>query len=90
MPPGPIDPTPLLSGLVERRIVVAAKDVVYVRGIFEASDGVAAVYSVAGGDLTLAATPSRVAELDQILADLACELGADMLTEASTAPHISK
>lgn len=87
MPPGPIDPEPLLAGLVARRVIVSAKDVVYVRGIFEASDGVAAVYSVSGGDLTLAATPSRIAELDQILGDLKRELGSEMQLEQSVRLH---
>ena len=80
----PIDLTPLLGpGLVLRKVVVPSQDVVYVRGIFEASCGVAVVYSISGGDLTIAATESRVAELERLLADLQAELGPTMLIQRS-------
>ncbi len=64
---------------VTRRVVVTPKDVVYVRGILEASDGVAAVFSEAGGDLTFVCSPSRVHELDELLRDLKEELAAAWL-----------
>ncbi len=64
--------------MVVRHVLVDRADVVYVRGIFEASDGVAAVYSISGGDLTFATTPSRATELDRLLADLKQELGASL------------
>ena len=60
--------------LETRRIFVQAKDVVYVKGILEGYGGVAAVFAQHGGDLTLAAPASRIAELDQLLADLSCEI----------------
>jgi len=61
--------------MVVRRVVIPKRDVVFVRGVFEASDGVAFVYSLSGGDLTIVSTPSREAELDAMLADLRRELG---------------
>ena len=66
------------SSMVIRHVVVAERDVVYFRGIFEASCGVATVFSEKGGQLTVAALPSRAVELDQMLADLRVELGATM------------
>jgi len=69
-----VDPTH-----VTRRVVVEAQHVVYVRGILEASDGVAAVFSEAGGDLTFVSSPSRVSELDELLQDLKAELGSAWL-----------
>lgn len=64
-----VDPTH-----VTRRVVVAAEQVVYVRSILEANNGVAAVYSESGGDLTLVTTPCRLIELEQLLIDLRLEL----------------
>ena len=62
--------------LVTRNVRVRARDVVYVKGIFEASEGLGALFAERGGDLVIAAHPSRVAELDELLADLADEIGA--------------
>lgn len=62
-------------GMVTRRLVVRAKDVVFVKGIVEAHDGLAHVFAERGGDLTLAAPPDREAELDALVRDLARELG---------------
>jgi hypothetical protein len=50
------------------------RDVVYVKSIFEANLGVAAMFSEGGGELTLAAPHCRVGELDELLADLCAEL----------------
>lgn len=69
-----IDPTH-----VTRRVVVDAAHVVYFRAILEANNGVAAVYSESGGDLTLVTSPCRSAELDDLLLDLKRELGAAWL-----------
>ncbi len=68
---------PLLGeGLVARSMRVRAEDVVYVKGIFEASEGLGALFAERGGDLTVAAHESRVQELDLLLDDLAHEIGA--------------
>jgi len=61
-------------GLAVRRLVVRAKDVVFVKGVVEAHDGLAHVFAESGGDLTLASAPDREAELDQLARDLAREL----------------
>jgi hypothetical protein len=70
--------TPLANvneGMVTRRLVVRAKDVVFVKGIVEAHDGLAHVFAESGGDLIIAAPPDREAELDALVADLAREVG---------------
>ena len=53
-----------------------ARDVVFFKGIMEASEGLAAVFAEHGGDLTVAAPESRASELDAILDELCAELGA--------------
>jgi len=64
------------EGMVTRAIVIAAEDVVFLKGIVEAHDGVAQVFGERGGELVLAAPAARAGELDAILADLCVELGA--------------
>ena len=63
------------EGMVTRRLVVRAKDVAFLKGIVEAHDGLAQVFSERGGDLILAAPTDRERELDAIVRDLARELG---------------
>jgi len=73
----PVAIAPLLGeGLVARRVVVAARDVVYVKGILEASEGLGALFAERGGDLVVAAPRSREAALDEVLGDLRDEVGA--------------
>jgi hypothetical protein len=57
--------------MITRTLVVRAVDVVFVKGIVEASEGLAQVFAEHGGDLTLAAPEGREAELDELLAELA-------------------
>lgn len=64
----------LHEGMVVRKLVVRAKDVVFVKGIVEAHDGLAHVFAESGGDLELAAPPDREKELDELVRDLAAEL----------------
>jgi hypothetical protein len=64
------------SGMVTRAIVVRAADVVLLKGIVEAHDGIAQVFAEHGGDLVLAAPASREAELEDLVVDLCRELGA--------------
>ena len=61
--------------MTTRRLVVRAKDVAYLKGIVEAHEGLAQVFAEAGGDLTLAAPVGREAELEELVRDLAVELG---------------
>lgn len=63
------------DGMVTRRLVVRAPDVVFVKGVVEAHDGLAQVFAEHGGDLTIASHASREAELDELVRDLAVELG---------------
>jgi hypothetical protein len=69
-------PALLDDDLVARRVSVLARDVVFVRGLFEASEGLGALFAESGGELILACPRSRVAELDELLADLVTELSA--------------
>jgi hypothetical protein len=64
------------SDLVTRRVRVRAEDVVFVKGIFEASEGLGAMFAERGGELVVAAHTSRASELDELLHDLAVEFGA--------------
>ncbi len=64
------------AGLFARRVNVRPPDVVYVKGILEASEGLGLVFAERGGDLVIAAPPDRQADLDELLADLVTEIGA--------------
>jgi hypothetical protein len=69
----------LLSELLDpafttRRLTVKNEDVVFVKGIFEASEGLCAMFAEHGGELTVLAPISRAQELDAVLNDLAVEL----------------
>jgi hypothetical protein len=78
-----------LGGLVARRVRVPAREVVFVKGVIEASEGVAVVFADHGGDLTIATLPSQKDELDRILQDLESETGAllDHPLPASSTPR---
>ena len=71
----PVPPC-LGEGLVTRRVVMRARDVVFFKGIVEASEGLAAVFAEHGGDLIVAAPEARAAELDAVLDELCVELEA--------------
>jgi hypothetical protein len=71
----PVEPR-VGEGLVVRRVVMRAKDVVFFKGVLEASEGLAAVFAERGGDLTVAAPQERARELDEVLDALCAELGA--------------
>jgi hypothetical protein len=45
--------------MVVRRVVLRAPDVVFLKGVIEASEGLAAVFAESGGDLTIAAPAER-------------------------------
>jgi hypothetical protein len=64
------------DGMVVRRVLLRARDVVFFKGIVEASEGLAAVHAERGGDLLVAAPADRAGELDSLLQVLASELGA--------------
>jgi hypothetical protein len=56
-------------------VVVRPSDVVFVKGIVEASDGIAAVFAERGGELTLAAPEGRGDEFAELLLDLQRDVG---------------
>jgi hypothetical protein len=60
--------------MVVRRLQVRPADVVFVKGVIEASEGLAGVFAEQGGDLLLAAAPEREGELVELIADLEAEL----------------
>jgi hypothetical protein len=64
--------------LVERRIRVAAREVVLIKGICEASEGLCAMFAEHGGDLVLSASRSREKELDELVEDLRTDFGAEL------------
>jgi hypothetical protein len=66
------------SDLVCRKVVVRDKDVVFVKGIFEASEGLGALFAERGGELIISAPLSRARELDELLGDLEIELQAEV------------
>ncbi len=78
---------PLLDAdLATRRFSVRAADVVYVKGVLEASEGLGVLFGERGGELTLATTKSRLAELDRLLIDLQREIGGELRGVTVCAP----
>ena len=68
---------PLLgAGLTARRVQVRPEDVVFVKGLFEASEGLGVLFAERGGDLVLAAPDSRAREFEELLSDLESDVGA--------------
>jgi hypothetical protein len=70
------DETFATNELIERRVRVAPRDVVLVKGICEASEGLCAMFAESGGDLVLAAPASRARELDELVRDLHTDFDA--------------
>lgn len=69
------------SGLCFHRLSVAPRDVVFIKGVLEASDGLANVFAIKGGELWVATTAERERELVEALGDLVAECsGARWLT----------
>ncbi len=63
------------DGMVTRGLTVRARDVVFVKGVVEASEGLAQVFAESGGDLTVAAPAGRERELDELVQELADAVG---------------
>ncbi|MEZ4302050.1 MAG: DUF4911 domain-containing protein [Polyangiaceae bacterium] len=74
------------AGLVVGRLHVAPEHVVFVKGVIEASDGLACLFADRGGDLCIASPADRTAELRELLEDLAGELGGTLLFGAAARP----
>jgi hypothetical protein len=62
--------------MLVQEVIVQPSDVVFVKGIIEASDGIAVVFAERGGELTLAAPPGRGDEFSELLMDLERDVGA--------------
>ena len=60
--------------LTIRKLCVRSQDVVYVKAIAQASDGLCCVFSEGGGNLILACAEDRAADLCQFVHDLEIEL----------------
>jgi hypothetical protein len=75
--------------LVVRRLSVKNEDVVFVKGIFEASEGLCAMFAKRGGDLVIVAPVSRALELDALLRDLSSELGGILDSVGGEAPVLA-
>jgi hypothetical protein len=60
---------------VTHRFDVPPREVVFVKSIVEASEGIASIFATSGGNLTLAAPRERVGALRELLVDLAAETG---------------
>jgi hypothetical protein len=76
-----------VDGLLVRRVRVAPEDVVFVKGVLEASEGLAAMFAEQGGELSIAAPHERDAELAELLADLSREVGALVLDDTDVDPR---
>lgn len=71
------------AGLVQRFCRVEDGDVVWLRAVLEAYDGLACLYGDGSGVVALTTTESRVAELDALIAALCEEAALQPLPEAS-------
>ena len=71
---------PLLGeGLAAREIRVRDEDVVFVKGVLEASEGLGVVFAERGGALLVVTPVGRDAEIEELLADLERDLGSSFL-----------
>lgn len=66
------------AGMHVRTLSVRAPDVVFVKGIIEASEGIAVIFAERGGELTIAAPQGRGAELAELLSDIALEVSGTL------------
>ncbi len=64
-------------GMVWRELVVEPREVVYVKSIVEACEGLCSIFGERGGRLVLASPPEREAELEELVADLRADLGLE-------------
>ncbi|UQA63293.1 DUF4911 domain-containing protein [Polyangium aurulentum] len=66
------------AGMRVYRVRVQPPDVVYLKSILEASEGLGAIFAEKGGDLVVAAPHERAKDLAELLADIAREIEADI------------
>jgi len=70
------------SGMVGHRVEVDPRDVVFIKGLVEASEGLATVFAESGGSLTIASPVERQAALQELLQDLERHCGAYLVPAA--------
>jgi hypothetical protein len=63
------------EGMIVRRVIIRAKDVVYLKAVIDSREGLAHVFGESGGDLAIATPLGREAELDALLDELLAEVG---------------
>lgn len=63
-------------GMMRREVTVLAADVVFVKGIVEASEGLAAVFAEQGGELSIVSPREREAEVTELVEDLKRDVAA--------------
>ena len=73
---GPLPIADASAGMLVQRVLVHPEDVVFVKGIVEASEGIALLFADRGGELTLAAPLGRGDEFAELLLDLERDVGA--------------
>jgi hypothetical protein len=66
------------AGMRVYHVRVQPPDVVYLKSILEASEGLGAIFAEKGGDLVVAAPYEREKDLAELLADIALEIHADI------------
>ncbi len=64
-----------------RRALLKPRDVVFLKGLLEAADGLAQLFAEEGGAVTIATTNSQAPDLDALLDDVFAELGAVVVDE---------
>ena len=67
------------AGMLVCEVSVRAPEVVFVKGLVEASDGLASVFCDRGGSLVLASPLDRKVELALFLRDLEADVGARVI-----------
>ncbi|MDC3955633.1 DUF4911 domain-containing protein [Polyangium jinanense] len=76
-------PIPEVSaGMLVRRVDVRPADVVFLKGILEASEGLGTIFAERGGELFVAAPPDREKDLVELLDDLVREIDVRVHPEA--------
>jgi hypothetical protein len=68
-----------------RRALVKPRDVVFLKGLLEAADGLAQLFAEEGGAVTIATTNSQADDLDALLDQVFAEIGA-VVVDAQLGP----
>lgn len=63
------------------RITARARELAFLQGILEASEGLGVIHGTRGGEVWLAAPHSRAADVRELLEDLALERGIEVHEE---------